>query len=1062
MKIKHLLLLLASAAFVALSCEKNDENKPDDKDTAPVPEISVLTTAFPSIADEGGTLKVTISSNVDWTLSIPEAASWLSADAVSGAAGDEIIITFTAEANDTPDRRTATVTVSAENKKGSDSEEFTVSQQQKDAILLTEDVIEVSYEGEIINIAVKANVEVSYTIAEAAQSWIVPVEPNNAPTRALVEFTYSFEVLANPVKEVREGVITFTSAAGDETVTVKQEALPEPDPELAITPASIPDVKIEGDTVVLALTSNMPWTVALADGVDWVIVSPSEGEAGEDIEVTVTILGHDANDGRTTDLTFTCTNAENESKDVIVKVSQKGHNIPSKIFIKDAEDLIQFATDFNNKHYELVLDSLTVTLSDDITFDAESSAAYDATGGIGNKIGEETNYFHGVFDGADHTIHGYTGSSSLFAYTGGAGTVKNIIIAADCAKIIDAENTNDLFGAFVAYHKGVLQNCVSHANLTFSNVATKGHFYGGLVGRCHGGVIKDCTMDGDILCPAAVTLSATGNQGIGGIAGRANKVDYNAKIENCHFNGNITVSDNSEFGGIKGVKGVNFFIGGIVGHIQDGSIIACDTKQGKTMDIRGTFNAYAGGIAGWTESGKPSTISNCTNNMSVKFSSDGDRSVITPTVLAGIVGHGTDATVSGCVNRGEVVSTCNANLLYIGGIAAMADDSSFDKCSNEGNLTHTNQVQTAEAARYISMAGIAAIFTVDAKIPGSVSFCSNSGKVICNQLGISKNTTVDMGGIVGKNDATAITITNCENLKNGLVQATDAANKTAFARTAMGGILGYSHVANTVIRGCYNYAKVFCQYTKGGTSDRPSYVGGIAGFLGIADKTGCSGLEGLEIDNCHSNGCVHNQNYNNTLTLAGAPIQGGIVGAVLGTSDKKASIHDCTTSSPTADSLVTALRGISGGIVGYAEQAVLTNNVSSTSISGNTNATGAGGVAGWTVNTSLSNCTYSGTIGPVGTNVAPKNVGGLVYLMGAGSAISACKVDGASLSKGNHADATAAAVLVSNAASGVTIANCGVKGTLEGVAITLGSNMITTDGGADVSGTYLITDQANN
>ena len=85
-------------------------------------------------------------------------------------------------------------------------------------------------------------------------------------------------------------------------------------------------------------------------------------------------------------------------------------------------------------------------------------------------------------------------------------------------------------------------------------------------------------------------------------------------------------------------------------------------------------------------------------------------------------------------------------------------------------------------------------------------------------------------------------------------------------------------------------------------------------------------------------------------------------------------------------------------------------------------------------------------------------------MMDATSTVSSCKIDGATLTDGTYTDtdgdasndATPAAVLVSNAAEGATITNCGVKGTLNGEAITLESNMITTDGGATVTGTYLL------
>ena len=74
-----------------------------------------------------------------------------------------------------------------------------------------------------------------------------------------------------------------------------------------------------------------------------------------------------------------------------------------------------------------------------------------------------------------------------------------------------------------------------------------------------------------------------------------------------------------------------------------------------------------------------------------------------------------------------------------------------------------------------------------------------------------------------------------------------------------------------------------------------------------------------------------------------------------------------------------------------------------------------------------------------------------------GSSISGCKVNGAVLTTGTATDKTAAAVLISVADDKTnTISDCGVKGTLDSATITLESNMITTNGGATVTGTYLI------
>ena len=932
MKIKHLLLLLASAAFVALSCEKNNENKPDEKDTTPVPEISVLTTAFPSIADEGGTLKVTISSNVDWTLSVPESASWLSADPVSGAAGEEITITFTAEANDTPDRRTATVTVSAENKKGSDSEEFTVSQQQKDAILLTEDVLEVSYEGETINITVKANVEVSYTIAEAAQSWIVPVEPSNAPTRAMVDFTYQFEVLANPNHEEREGVITFTSAAGDETVTVKQEALPEPDPELAITPASISDAETDGAVVKLALTSNMPWTVSIPDGVNWLTVSPTQGEAGENIEVAVTIQSNDANDGRATNLTFTCTNAENESKDVVIKVSQKGHNISNKVVINEAADLVKFATDYNKKFYDLVLDSLTVTLSNDISFDAESSAAYDATGGIGNKIGEESNYFHGVFDGAHFTIKGLSANVPLFAFIGTEGTVKNLTIDNSCSfSFTHPNNAEGWFGSVVGYHKGQIDSVYSAADITLAAVENVSYMttLGGLVGRATTGTVKNSEYSG--LISTSNGFTSTGKLIIGGLVGRFSN---DGSVTGSCFKG--AISNEAQISSTS-TSSPYTIIGGVVGHLGGGaSIVSCSTTAAHAA-VAGSYSgssgiivhksavAYysaVGGIVGEVDS---AAVSSCTNGATIMNTvfrqQDSDNTKARYLKTGGIAGkNNAKGKITGCINNAAVSHRSNPRLQSLGGIVGFnLAGGTVNDCTNNGEVAHmttgidggaklyggrlvkvggvigensssnvTNVHNTATLT--VSRTEAKAANAVDVNIGGVIGandaeIDGGAGKTITNTGKVYYNTNMSaapidycLGGIVGLSSASVKNAVN-----SGYVLFNWSAN--AATKVYLGGIVGFMN-GNGTISGCNNVKGSAANsgevslYLNVQAAHKNDYAGGILGYS-EADVT---------ISDCNNSGYVHGApNKSHDMTDSNLSL-GGIAGGLFG----KSTVSGCT------------------------------------------------------------------------------------------------------------------------------------------------------------------------
>lgn len=293
-----------------------------------------------------------------------------------------------------------------------------------------------------------------------------------------------------------------------------------------------------------------------------------------------------------------------------------------------------------------------------------------------------------------------------------------------------------------------------------------------------------------------------------------------------------------------------------------------------------------------------------------------------------------------------------------------------------------------------------------------------------------------MGGILGQGVA-KVSITNCGN--SGKIYLNDSANNSEitaiYERLTMGGILGAALIANSTVTDCDNSGDVYCAInTK--LNKRLSYVGGIVGLMGATD-----GVDGLVIANCNNTSPVNPHNFNNQLKSLQSSLGGGIVGAICGTAASKASLHDCTVST----GRIYNYRGTTGGIAGLAKQATISDSTVSSEISGNGNSEMNGGLVGWCLDSSLSNCEYSGSISGV------KDIGGLIGYMDSGS-MTSCKLNGATITTSTNA----AAVLVSNAASGTTISNCGIKGTLDGAAIDLDSNMITTDSGATVTGTYLL------
>lgn len=717
------------------------------------------------------------------------------------------------------------------------------------------------------------------------------------------------------------------------------------------------------------------------------------------------------------------------------------------VVISSPADLIKFAEDWNSGVFEGK--EPIVHVSTDLVFDAASSADFSATGGIGKADDGNggTNYFNGLFEGNGCTVHGYTGSEPFFAYTGSAGIIQNLNFADDCIVTVTSPATITQHGIIVGRHKGKLDHCIIDGDLVIGNienVSSANQYYGAFVGRNYGGSIKDCSMQGNIICSQnGVTL--TGNYAyIGGITGYL--TDYGT-IDNTFFLGNITISDGTEYGGISSSAKTYFNIGGIAGGGDKGSITGCissDPHNPASFDVRGNFIPCVAGIAGWVA--EKITISNSYNAADISIVSNGARANTTPCRIGGIAGRSL-GSIETCQNYGALATRCQSTTVWGGGIVGDAAGQVID-CNNfeHGTLTRTNQADGGQSNRYIGMGGIvggaAAALTVER--------CSNMAAVLSNTPTTATNATIDLGGILGYAQKFAVTLKDCIN--DGAVKSSDTENRNAYARISVGGVAGCLNGAESKVIGCTNSALAHAENTlgaetSGGINDRRTYVGGIVGIMADQSASAINGLAGLEIVSCTNTGQVWSQNYNNRTTLIGAPFGGGIVGVIVGTDESPALVKECIANSAKA---ITNYRGYVGGVAAYAGNASLESNEVSGEVSGNKSGIGNGGIVSWAVGTSLKGCTFKGTIKTV------KNIGGLAYLLDSGSSIDACSVDGATITKGTDATATEAAVLVSKAADGTVIKDCGIKGTLDGAAITLESNLITTDDGATVSGTYIL------
>ena len=167
------------------------------------------------------------------------------------------------------------------------------------------------------------------------------------------------------------------------------------------------------------------------------------------------------------------------------------------------------------------------------------TADFDYEGGDFTPIGNDTNSFHGTYDGGGHTIKGIivpTGTHrGLFGDVSG-GIIKNVTLSESTIK------GTAFVGGIVGFNnKGTIQNCCVESSVVFEAVGSNSVVkIGGIAGT---------NQDGRIIgsrCNATVSLE--NGSYCGGLVGESIRGD----LKNCIYTGN-KVSANQYFGALIGI-----------------------------------------------------------------------------------------------------------------------------------------------------------------------------------------------------------------------------------------------------------------------------------------------------------------------------------------------------------------------------------------------------------------------------------------------------------------------------------------------------------------------------
>ncbi len=169
-----------------------------------------------TVSDAGETITVDVKSNVEYGVQMPE-VDWI-IDEASARGMSSHTLQYTILPNETYDNRSAEIIFYDKN---SDLKEtLTITQVQKNAIVISQKEYNVKAEGETIEVKLSANVDFEITMPDV--DWISQVE-----SRGLVEHSLYFTVAENTSEEGRSAEIVFTNTESQlsEKISITQQGV---------------------------------------------------------------------------------------------------------------------------------------------------------------------------------------------------------------------------------------------------------------------------------------------------------------------------------------------------------------------------------------------------------------------------------------------------------------------------------------------------------------------------------------------------------------------------------------------------------------------------------------------------------------------------------------------------------------------------------------------------------------------------------------------------------------------------------------------------------------------
>ncbi|HQN24071.1 MAG TPA: BACON domain-containing carbohydrate-binding protein, partial [Bacteroidales bacterium] len=173
-----------------------------------------------SIGSDGGTITIPVISNVDYSCSLSDnCKSWCSITQTKALNNYNIILSVAK--NEGYDPRTGTLTISY----GDNSTRVTITQSQKDELILTQKEFTIGTNGGVLRIPVLTNINYTATVLGDAQSWIGIYQ---VQTKGLEEYKLVLQIAKNSAMTGRVGQVKISGAGKESFITITQGANEEP------------------------------------------------------------------------------------------------------------------------------------------------------------------------------------------------------------------------------------------------------------------------------------------------------------------------------------------------------------------------------------------------------------------------------------------------------------------------------------------------------------------------------------------------------------------------------------------------------------------------------------------------------------------------------------------------------------------------------------------------------------------------------------------------------------------------------------------------------------------